>query len=209
MIQECDTCQQGILTLCAGSCQATLSGSHQQRTDGRRTTRPSSSLLAMTWQPRRDVSVSPNARSSMSFSSSLGSCKSARAQTVRRGRRRRQRVRRHAASSRVAPSAVRVAESCTCLHAGVVLRVLHDNVAGAARQRALARALRAPAAASAACAEHACTHDGRAAPRLQVNVACVRHLQQVLAHRRAARNPLAVAVHERDVYAVCKRNAEG
>jgi hypothetical protein len=37
--------------------------------------------------------------------------------------------------------------------------------------------------------------------RLQVHVACVRHLQQVLPDRRAAHDALAVAVHKRDAYA--------
>lgn len=41
--------------------------------EGSLTRSPSSSLVMMTWQPRRLVSVRPNARSSMSFSSSSGS----------------------------------------------------------------------------------------------------------------------------------------
>lgn len=42
---------------------------------GRESTMPSSSFAAMTWHPSLDVSVRPNARSSMSFSSSSGSGK--------------------------------------------------------------------------------------------------------------------------------------
>lgn len=41
--------------------------------DGNRTTNPSRSLVMITWQPNREVSVSPKARSNMSFSSSDGS----------------------------------------------------------------------------------------------------------------------------------------
>lgn len=41
--------------------------------EGSFTRRPSNSLVMSTWQPRRLVSVRPNARSSMSFSSSSGS----------------------------------------------------------------------------------------------------------------------------------------
>lgn len=41
--------------------------------DGNRTTSPSRSLVMITWQPNREVSVSPKARSNMSFSSSDGS----------------------------------------------------------------------------------------------------------------------------------------
>jgi hypothetical protein len=40
---------------------------------GRVTDIPSKSLHMITWQPRRLVSVKPGAKSSMSFSSSLGS----------------------------------------------------------------------------------------------------------------------------------------
>ena len=41
--------------------------------EGSLTRNPSNSLSIMTWQPNLDVSVRPNARSSMSFSSSSGS----------------------------------------------------------------------------------------------------------------------------------------
>ena len=41
--------------------------------EGSLTRNPSNSLFMITWQPNLDVSVNPNARSSMSFSSSSGS----------------------------------------------------------------------------------------------------------------------------------------
>lgn len=41
--------------------------------DGNRTTIPSRSLVIITWHPSREVSVSPKARSNMSFSSFDGS----------------------------------------------------------------------------------------------------------------------------------------
>jgi hypothetical protein len=61
----CDVCEGGLSTnrsLCTFLVAL-----------GRVTDIPSKSLHMMTWHPRRLVSVKPGARSSMSFSSSLGS----------------------------------------------------------------------------------------------------------------------------------------
>ena len=83
--------------------RATHASHGNARTEGRRTTRPSSSLLASTWQPRRDVCVRPNARSSMSFSSSLGSCAATRAAQRRSSQRPRLQPAQHSGAGKHAP----------------------------------------------------------------------------------------------------------
>jgi hypothetical protein len=135
----------------------------------------------------------------MSFSSSLGSCTARRAERGNSG----QRVRSAACAARWRRLSVR---SAAHLQARVVSRILNDDVACAARQRPLARALRA---ASRQPRKSARRRDARRGVCLQVHVAGVRHLQQVLPDRRAAHDALAVAVHKRHAYAAETRAAAG